>query len=550
MATLALFCLVDGESTSRALSVKVPSSDTVGGLKNLIKAQMSPVFDDLTANELKLWRVSHPVIAANKHNPILLSAIDSATELDPTDDLSDVFEEKPPKKTIHIIVQRPPPGLSEADVLAMTLPMIRLLRRADRPPSSTATRFATRRTPTRVSDWTEFISDARLYEADTARAFRNHEITFDDQATYCSENTLTSIYDRNVLSVMKRLQGEDIFFGGHNAGVVVGEPDRVVIRTSGEILLAIEVKTSSVLQTNNLVHQYQRDLASMMLNLAPNRSCTHPIEQIHGYLCVNRLRYGILTTYNQTWLLRRVGDELKVSQAINSWDQDPTLLRCYSYILRLAREQASEPSPTSPSNSPRPSTDSATSIEGDDDSDYHPAIDFGKQNIIHQPVILPTGFTISVGDVHLPEFKWQGLLGSGRTGSVFKAEWRGEMVAAKICDLNQHPELEEEVLTEVAVYETLNSLQSICIPQLLCAGFYKGLFVVATEIVGTPLELDKLDLDKRLRIVEIFSQLHNFSILHGDVRPDNILVRGEEVFLIDFGCSSKTTNKQELDNEM
>ncbi|KAF9113508.1 hypothetical protein BGX30_006927, partial [Mortierella sp. GBA39] len=59
--------------------------------------------------ELTLWRVSVPVVPADKHKAIVLNEFDSATELDPTDDIADVFPDKPPKKTIHIIVQRPPP---------------------------------------------------------------------------------------------------------------------------------------------------------------------------------------------------------------------------------------------------------------------------------------------------------------------------------------------------------------------------------------------------------------------------------------------------------
>ena len=102
-----LFCLVDGEATSTAFSVKIPSNDTVDDLKNLIKTALSPQFDDIAAKDITLWRVDQPVIAANKHNPILLSAIEFPTELDPTDDISDVFEHHPPKKTIHIIVQLP-----------------------------------------------------------------------------------------------------------------------------------------------------------------------------------------------------------------------------------------------------------------------------------------------------------------------------------------------------------------------------------------------------------------------------------------------------------
>ncbi|KAF8939202.1 hypothetical protein BGZ47_008270 [Haplosporangium gracile] len=108
---LSLFCLVNGEATSNAFSVKILSCDTVDDLKNHIKTALTPQFDDIAARDLTLYRVSHPVISANRHSPILLSAIDSPTELDPTDDVSERFpsRDKILKKTIHIIVQRPSP---------------------------------------------------------------------------------------------------------------------------------------------------------------------------------------------------------------------------------------------------------------------------------------------------------------------------------------------------------------------------------------------------------------------------------------------------------
>ncbi|KAK3838750.1 MAG: hypothetical protein JOS17DRAFT_786655 [Linnemannia elongata] len=106
---LNLFCLVDGEPQSNVFSVKATPTDTIDDLKKLIKAEKAPRFDDVAADELTLWRVSIQVVSANKHKPILLNEIDSPTELDPTDDVSDVFPEVPPKKTIHVIVHRPPP---------------------------------------------------------------------------------------------------------------------------------------------------------------------------------------------------------------------------------------------------------------------------------------------------------------------------------------------------------------------------------------------------------------------------------------------------------
>ena len=50
-------------------------------------------------------------------------------------------------------------------------------------------------------------------------------------------------------------------------------------------------------------------------------------------------------------------------------------------------------------------------------------------------------------------------------------------MAVKICDLYKQPQYEEEVLTEVAVYNTLKALQGYCIPRFKLAGYDGGLFV-------------------------------------------------------------------------
>ena len=102
---LSLFGLVDGEATSNAFSVKAATTDTVDDLKKAIKTEKAHRFDAVDADELTLWQVALPVVPANKHKPILLGEIESPTELDPTDDVADVFKGTPLKKTIHVIVQ-------------------------------------------------------------------------------------------------------------------------------------------------------------------------------------------------------------------------------------------------------------------------------------------------------------------------------------------------------------------------------------------------------------------------------------------------------------
>ncbi|GJJ67990.1 hypothetical protein EMPS_00336 [Entomortierella parvispora] len=102
---LTLFCLVEGDSTPFPIKIELTSS--IGELKDEIKLKKTPEFDDIAADRLTLWRVSIPVAPLNERRSVSLKDFNSAAELDPTDDVSDVFKETPPKKTIHVIVQPP-----------------------------------------------------------------------------------------------------------------------------------------------------------------------------------------------------------------------------------------------------------------------------------------------------------------------------------------------------------------------------------------------------------------------------------------------------------
>ncbi|KAG0323910.1 hypothetical protein BG000_002424, partial [Podila horticola] len=106
---LTLFCLVDGEVTSSAFSVEIDPSKTVDGLKMLIKTEKAPLFDDIAAGKLNLWRATLPITDDDDEIPILINNITSdKKKLGPTARLSKVFAEELPEETVHIIVQRPP----------------------------------------------------------------------------------------------------------------------------------------------------------------------------------------------------------------------------------------------------------------------------------------------------------------------------------------------------------------------------------------------------------------------------------------------------------
>ncbi|KAK3838887.1 MAG: hypothetical protein J3R72DRAFT_180847 [Linnemannia gamsii] len=106
---LTLNCLVDGLPTSRAFSIKISFTDTVGDLKKLIKAEQTPAFDDITVDQLNLWYVSIPDDDDDDEIPIVLGNVNNKDKkkLRATRGLLEVFPDKPPKNTIHVIIQRP-----------------------------------------------------------------------------------------------------------------------------------------------------------------------------------------------------------------------------------------------------------------------------------------------------------------------------------------------------------------------------------------------------------------------------------------------------------
>ncbi|KAG0271276.1 hypothetical protein BGZ96_005894, partial [Linnemannia gamsii] len=108
---LTLFCLVDGLPSSRAFEIEVSKTRTIAHLKDRIKTKQTPAFDDITVDQLNLWRVSIPIIDEDDNLPILLDNVANKDKkkLGPATRLSKVYPEDIPEETVHIIVQRPPP---------------------------------------------------------------------------------------------------------------------------------------------------------------------------------------------------------------------------------------------------------------------------------------------------------------------------------------------------------------------------------------------------------------------------------------------------------
>ena len=99
--TWTLFCVVSGDvSVEHAFSVDVKKTSTVYKLKELIKVQKAPEFNDIAADKLTLRLV-------NVHRDELATlAYGAGVEMSPLDDIEEVFSEEPRHKYIHVVVSR------------------------------------------------------------------------------------------------------------------------------------------------------------------------------------------------------------------------------------------------------------------------------------------------------------------------------------------------------------------------------------------------------------------------------------------------------------
>jgi hypothetical protein len=108
-STFTLFCYVRGEESRRVFEVDIGKQKSVAALKKAIKEEKSQAFRDIDADSLVLWNVSVPFNRSLKGNVEQLSLVDDES-LQPPDILVDVFPSGLEKRSVHIVVKRPPPG--------------------------------------------------------------------------------------------------------------------------------------------------------------------------------------------------------------------------------------------------------------------------------------------------------------------------------------------------------------------------------------------------------------------------------------------------------
>jgi hypothetical protein len=246
----------------------------------------------------------------------------------------------------------------------------------------------------------------------------------------------------------------------------------------------------------------------------PGKSIFHEITQVFGYMSANRLRYGVLTTYETTWFICRpqVGT-LLISDPFDHSSQDPTLLRGLCYLLSLLDENhITEHSPDSTPASPRK-------------QDLTPSSFHIYNTRSRAQGTLPDDFEIS---------SLTDEIGGGKCGYVYRWNYNGSDIAVKICDASNRDGY-IMMQNELKAYEFLKDLQGQCIPKLLFSGNPDGFIIIGMSLIqGNHQEPSSV----QPQLSEILKLLQQHGVRHGDIKAENVLMEKDgRVWLIDFGLS-------------
>ncbi|CAI2192809.1 10478_t:CDS:2, partial [Funneliformis geosporum] len=106
---------------------------------------------------------------------------------------------------------------------------------------------------------------------------------------------------------------------------------------------------------------------------------------------------------------------------------------------------------------------------------------------------------------------------------------------------------ENKKMLEFKIYKSFAKLQEIYIPELLFYGdLTSGMsFVMGMSMVSTTLSHHKIDKRQKKRVLRALDKIHDYKILHNDIREKNILVDEKGyVYLTDFGMSIRNDNEE------
>ena len=139
------------------------------------------------------------------------------------------------------------------------------------------------------------------------------------------------------------------------------------------------------------------------------------------------------------------------------------------------------------------------------------------------------------------------LITQGNFGKIYKGKnnKNGELVAIK----TESPEATLKHETRVLNYLYSKGCRNI--PAVYWYGIYQNIHCLVIPLYDISLydhrkqkPIDEENIKKiMIKMIEIFNDIHDYFVIHRDIKPQNILFYDNDIFLIDFGLSTFYINE-------
>ncbi|KAG0591110.1 hypothetical protein M758_1G146000 [Ceratodon purpureus] len=141
----------------------------------------------------------------------------------------------------------------------------------------------------------------------------------------------------------------------------------------------------------------------------------------------------------------------------------------------------------------------------------------------------------------------------GWSGRIVRGTYEGQRIVVKLAPTGS--DRAEALLTEVVAYHKLKEFWGKYVPKLVSYGTTAGgkvVYIATEEIDGREIGMGTLSPQVVKEIFDALAVVHGSGILHGDIRPSNILVvkgRQAGVRLLDFGFACPITSSEDCMRE-
>jgi len=304
----------------------------------------------------------------------------------------------------------------------------------------------------------------------------------------------------------------------------------------------------------------ERDLASS------------PIRQIYTYMCLGKTGYGVLTTYQKSWFLRRSLVQtgrakqmsvLDISKPFYPDSSTPTLAQVYVYVIWLALQPDGKleiPENAKPYVEKIRTQQKKAILKGKETrarnkEEEDPEEDEEMNEEGHEGAkdgILP----LDEIDVTFKPMESYGRL---QHGVAHRMDVHGYDSVMKLVDAYKDPAGADLLRHEENTYMALKDLWGLALPSLVGSGRVSlGREMLAITYEGKSLDrIDNVLTEKQLTTLKekaraSLAKLHERGYLHGDIAARNIVYDSgrDTVRLIDLGLAAKAESPAEHEAEL